>query len=298
MIAEGGQWQADWAADQALETIGFVRNGILTEAGDDYYMARVVVGNDDATALVLAKLLKNNIVVNTFCGSLRPHKELHKSGALSLVRRLIRNSDQELAILWLDLMNLARMIAYEPRGLGEDNVRILYNPDDLSSPQEAAEREQFRGHLLHPDTPYTNRRALADMITGARNTIRWYEQHMTAKTLEVLSTDLIGREVSSLRLLSGPVNIDANTQDYFQRFKKEMKSQREVEAEWHVLTKQQARQIHARFFITEGFSRNLPPLNLILAGAVDEILESDMTESDFDKWWELGLDIAAYQPSQ
>jgi hypothetical protein len=32
-------------------------------------------------------------------------------------------------------------------------------------------------------------------------------------------------------------------------------------------------------------SRNLPPLNTILAGSTGEILPSKVTAEDFDRWW-------------
>jgi hypothetical protein len=294
MIAEGGAWSPDFAADQALEMVGFVRNGALTEAGHAYYLARLVARDDDATAAVLAAPLKEHVVVNTFCGFLWAYQEVPKTGAISLIKRLTgKPDDDDLAQLWLDLMKLARLIVSERKGY----IRILYNPDDLSSPKEEAERERDRGHVLNPNTPYANRLALTKIVAGARHSIRWYEQHMAAKVLEVLHSEMVGSEVTSVRLLSGPDRIDTNTKDLFQRFQKEVKSERQVDAQWRVLTKEQAQQRHVRVFITEGFSRHLPPLNLILAGTVDEILPSDMTVKDFDEWWALGQDIAAYQPT-
>lgn len=57
MVAEGGAWHPDFASDQALEVVGLVRDGKLTEAGDRYYMARLVAHDDEATGVVLSALL-------------------------------------------------------------------------------------------------------------------------------------------------------------------------------------------------------------------------------------------------
>lgn len=42
-------------------------------------------------------------------------------------------------------------------------------------------------------------------------------------------------------------------------------------------------------------SRNLPPLNTILAGSTGEILPSELADADFDRWWADGTDLAQVQ---
>lgn len=149
-IAEGGEWMPELPSDMALEMVGFVRDGALTEAGKDYYIARIVAHDDEATAAALAALLREDVVVNTFCGYLWPHQKVPRAGAISLVKRLRRDADEDLAVLWLDLMSLARMIAYEKSGYGQGDVRILYDPTVRSSSTDDAERERVRGHVLNP----------------------------------------------------------------------------------------------------------------------------------------------------
>ena len=227
------------------------------------------------------------------CASLWSYQQVPASGAISLIKRLTAKSDDDWATLWLDLMNLARLIVYNRP---ESHIRVLYNPDELTSQEEEAKRERIRGHLINPNTPYGNVLALKEMIAGARQSIRWYEQHMPAKVLDVLYREIDGQKVTSIRLLSGPANIDIATKDEFKRFRKEMAGERGVEVQWRVLAKEQARGLHGRFFITEGYSRNLPPLNSIFEGGVDEILPSEITKQQFDEWWNLGADLDRYVP--
>ena len=111
---------------------------------------------------------------------------------------------------------------------------------------------------------------------------------LRGKVIEVLYREIDGHKVASIKLLSGPANIDIATKDEFKRFRVEMASERQVAVQWRVLTKEQARLHHGRFFITEAFSRNLPPLNSILEGGIDEILPSEISKEQFDEWWELG----------
>jgi hypothetical protein len=114
---------------------------------------------------------------------------------------------------------------------------------------------------------------------------------MPAKMLEVLHSELDGEKVKTVRLLSGPANITAQLKDDFKRFRQEMKKQRGIDVEWRVLTRRDAFGHHGRFFISEDLSRNIPPLNSIPAGSTDEILPSELTADDFDRWWADGTEI-------
>ncbi len=293
MIAEGGAWHPDFAADQSLEVVGLVRDGKLTEAGDRYHIARLVAHDDEATVVVLSVLLRQNVLVNTFCAGLWPYQRVPISGAISLVKRIRGDADDNWATFWLDLMNLARLIVYDKP---EPYVRVLYNPNELALQKDEAEREGVRGHVINPNTPYGNLLALKEMIGGARQSIRWYEQHMPAKVLNVLYREIDGQKVTSIQLLSGTANIDLGTKDEFKRFRQEMAAERQVEVRWRLLTKDDARVHHGRFFITEGYARNLPPLNSILEGSLDEILPSEITKEQFDELWDLGSDLDHYSP--
>ena len=46
----------------------------------------------------------------------------------------------------------------------------------------------------------------------------------------------------------------------------------------------------------EGLSRNIPPLNTILANSTDEILPSEVDADEFDIWWAQGEDISTFKP--
>lgn len=283
-------------ADALLSELGFIGNdGELTEAGNDYYFARWVTRKSGRSAEALADLLKNHIVPSTFCGSLWGTGGIGKKGAVSLVARITRVSDDASAKRWLELMNLARMISYNRNN---PNIRILYNPSELTPPEEGAARERSRGHVLSPETPYSNLLALRELIRSSREYIRWYEPHMPPKVLEVLIKEVDGSALDELRILSGPSHVTEDLKDEFKRFHKEMHVARGVSVAWRVLSKKEAFKRHDRFFLSEGLTRNLPPLNTILAGSTGEILDSDIDVSQFDKWWALGTDLSGFEPEQ
>jgi hypothetical protein len=208
------------------------------------------------------------------------------------LKRLTKSPDEQAARRWLNLLNQAGLVAYNRNN---PKMRVLSNPADLIPPEEQEERERERAHIISRETPYGNVLALRELIRGARGSIRWFDQHMPGKLLEVLYRELDGEKVQRVRILSGPANITEDVKKDFKRFQSEMANERHIDVEWKVLSKAEAREHHDRFFVTEGMSRNLPPLNTILTGSTGEILPSEVTEQDFDGWAAPGTDLLQFE---
>jgi hypothetical protein len=266
--------------DRILEELAFMHLGELTAKGDAYYAPLWIRQDPIAAKQALGDLLAESVVVNTFCAS-AGGQQLPLAGAVRLVKRITKSDDEHSAKRWLELMNRAGIVVYNR---SSPVVRIVGRPNELLDRDADAARERSRGHLLSPTTPYGNLLALKELVRSARGAIRWYEQHMPPKVLEVLYREMDPSVVSTVRLLSGPAHITPDSKAEFKRFQIEM-AKRKVHAEWRLLSKADAFQLHDRFFITDAISRNLPPLNTILAGSVGEILPSDVRETDFDEWW-------------
>jgi hypothetical protein len=279
-------------SDRSLRVLGLADDTGLTEPGNDYYQAEFVLHDEDAAAKALAAALKAQPTVNAFCEKLWGKGEIPVAGAVNLLKQIHHDTNDTSPKRWLEVMNRARLIVYNR---ASPRMRVLYNPGELAAPEEEAERERVKGHLLSPDTPYGNLLALRELIRAARGAIRWWEQHLPPKVLEVLYKEVDGANVSEIRLLSGPATVTADAKEDFKRFRKDMATRR-IAVEWRVVPKKEARNIHGRFFISDDLSRNIPPLNTILMGTTDEILPSDVGADDFDKWWEQGEDIAAFTP--
>jgi hypothetical protein len=263
-IAEGA---VDWSphltpSDQDLDALGLVQSdGTLTQAGNDYYFAKFVLHDHERASEALADVLQHTEVVTTFCGALWGRGEIPVRGAVSLLKRVTASQDELSAKRWLEFMNAGRFVAYN-----RPTLRVLFNPSEIASPGEEAVREKSRGHIISPTTPYGNLAAIRELVRSARGSIRWYEQHMPAKVLEVLYRQVEKGNLTDIRILSGPANIDEDLRADFKRFRAEMKKQRGIEVEWRVLSPKESFKHHDRHFLSEGIARNLPPLNSILAG--------------------------------
>lgn len=292
-IAEGAEPNSSKVRqDQILSDLGLIDRNGLTPEGERLYMAMYVTQDREAAGEALGDVFKRQPVVHALLEALWPIGTAPVSGAVNMLKRLTRHQNEQYARRWLNVLNTAGLVAYNHNN---PSVRVLFNPGELVPPAEDEERERERAHLLSRDTPYGNLMALRELLRAARRSIRWWEQHMPAKVLEVLYRELGGGNVQTVRLLSGPANVSQDLKDDFKRFRSEMKKQRGVEVEWCVLTRQEAFEHHDRFFITEGMSRNLPPLNTILAGSTGEILPSELTAGDFDRWWSGGTELAQFQ---
>lgn len=289
----GGAFLDD-PADAVLVGLGLVDDsGALTESGHDYYLANSVRQDPEAMSAALAALLRPNPVVNAFCGLLWGVGDVPVTGAVSLLKRLTREGSDHSAKRWLELMNRARLIAYNRK---QPALRVVFNPDELVSPDEDALRERDKGHVVAPETPYGNLLALRELLRASRGFLYWYEQHMGPKVLEVLYRELAKGTVQTVRLLSGPANVDADAKADYKRFIREMNTRRAIQCEWRVLPKKEAQLHHDRFLFTEGIRRNLPPLNLILQGSTGEILPSEVTIDDFNEWWSKGQALTTFSP--
>jgi hypothetical protein len=293
-IAEGIEAThiGDELGDDALVALGLVKeSGELTEAGDDYYVARHVRQDSDAAADALGVLMRRSPIATAFCAKLWGVGEIPVTGSVSLLKRLTREGSDNSAKRWLELMNRGRLIAYNRK---QPMLRVGFNPDELVSPEEDAARERHKGHVVAPDTPYGNLLSLRELLRASRGFLYWYEQHMDKKVLEVLYRELAKGTVSTVHLLSGPAHADADAKADYKRFTREMKARRDIDCEWRILSKKEAQLHHDRFFFSEDIRRNLPPLNLILQGSTGEILPSDLTVGDFEEWWAEGDDLRTF----
>jgi len=276
--------------DGLLESLGLINDAGLTDVGTRLYMARFVLMDSDQEAATIAELLKGLPEVNGFCEALWAIGEIQVDGAVNLIRRLTPADPIEAKRL-LELMSRGRLITYNRKN---PKMRVLYNPRALVGGAEETQGEKLRSHLLAPETRFGNLLSLREMLRAARSWIRWYELHMPGKVMEVLYREIESGNVADIRILSGPANVTNDLKADFALFRVEMKKKRGIEVEWRVLSKPEAQKHHDRFFLSEGLSRNLPPLNSILMGTTGEILPSNLTVAAFDLLWNDGTKLEEF----
>lgn len=293
-VAESGGTEANGGDVDRLQELGLVPNldrTKLTPRGERYWKAKFVLEDTKEAKAALVDILKDHPVVTAFCAALWGAGDRPVVGALRLVRQLTKSADDVANRRWLALMNSAGLIVYNQK---YPTLKVVYNPNELAPAEVAEEREKTSGHVLSPDRPYGNLLALRSVLRAAADFLWWYEPHMPQKVLEVLYGELDGAKVKDVRILSGGANITDVAKGDFERFAKEMKQERGIEAQWRVLDKGETFMRHDRIILSTDQAKNLPPLNTILAGSVGEILPSDINPADFEEWWKLGSDLKAF----
>ncbi len=137
---------------------------------------------------------------------------------------------------------------------------------------------------LHPDRPFSNDLAIRRVVRRLRGNVLWYEQHMDRKALEILTEELPIGEVDELRLMSGPANLSSRTKKAFERFSSELGRQG-MACDWRVIPAERSRALHPRVIADDSQTFEVPPLNSVLAGAVDSIRASEIPMETFEKAW-------------
>ena len=168
--------------------------------------------------------------------------------------------------------------------IGDKGPQILLN---ATAPSGVPENDE-RGQVILPGRGYDNRLAVYRLVRSASTYLYWYERHMERKVLEILSAEL--QPSVDVRLLSGRVKVDQLPQlrQDFKAFRKQMEA-RQCRVQWRVWD--EARPPHGRFIMTDSGAWNVPPLNTILKGDLDEILPSTQGPSDFEELWVKGIDL-------
>ena len=154
-------------------------------------MAKFVTQDREAAGEALAVVLVRQPIIYALLEKLWPVGTVATSGAINLLRRLTRSQDEQAARRWLNVLNQAGLVAYNR---ANPKMRVMSNPADLVPPEEQEERERERAHIISRETPYGNVLALRELIRGARGSIRWFDQHMPRKVLEMLYRELNRRE--------------------------------------------------------------------------------------------------------
>ncbi len=181
----------------------------------------------------------------------------------------------------------------EESGLLEDNFErfLRYRAKKIRDKlhQVSGEEEIFTGGDITPEQPFTNEMHIRNVIRQAKSYIYWEDKYFTRRGLEFLAQDLDTEDVNEVRILTGTEQTDHNLRKEFKKFKEEMEN-KGVDAEMHIMSKEDIRKIHDRWILDENRAFNIPSINTIGRGQHTEITETSSRPS-FDEWWAKSTDI-------
>jgi hypothetical protein len=255
----------------------------LSPAGQAYFRARFI--DDDlatAKALLRTQLLKACPEASAVAQSFANRPGAPRSVAELVLRNQGYGEDltsRRLGSL-LALMSWAEVIDYSKR---EAEFRVLANPmadDDL--PQSI---------FISPETPWTNRKRLEQIISAADGYLYWLDKHFLPPGLDCLGTAIDGDQIDRVRVLS--LELEESKSRRARRAYRDLGRElavRTVDFEWRFIDSKHIRDTHDRWIISASRAWNVPNLNAILSGQHSEISETgnrDNLLQMFERAWDL-----------
>jgi GTPase SAR1 family protein len=257
-------------------------------ADSDRWRTGVVLKFEDNVALVRADVQDKKIFISVsgplefqrpFLAVLRSHlNDLHRAiSKLAPIEMVPLPQFPDVVVPYEELRVLERQgIRTLPKVIGSEaiqfNVRALLNGVDAVRP--------LSGGVIRPEEPYSNVIRLRTILRASENYIFWVDLHFSARALEEIAASLDPSAVQTVKILSGPANLNDRARRDFARFQTEL-SRQNVSAEWRVLEDF----THDRFIITSDACYNVPPINSLLRGSYSEILPTP-NRPPFEEWWE------------
>lgn len=154
------------------------------------------------------------------------------------------------------------------------------------------------GTLISPDTPYRNKRLLAELVGSAKSRLWWFDPHLNRAALAFAYDRAALGSVTQVRLLSGGRSeLTVATIDDYARFKRELNG-RSIEVEWRtILDRDEFNEKHDRWIRADDELWNVPPFTAVMQGKYGSLV-ADPNDVPLDEWWQEGTEISAVKPGE
>ena len=144
-------------------------------------------------------------------------------------------------------------------------------------------------NLLFPGKPFSNKKAVRDVISSCEKYIYWVDKYFSKTGLDWLSEALNTNKVKKIRILMLPEKVDNKFTSLSNDLNKELKADG-VKFEIRGITdKKLSSDIHDRWIISDNLCYNMPSTDTIARGQYSE-LKKTTNFPPFDKWWRKSQD--------
>ncbi len=144
--------------------------------------------------------------------------------------------------------------------------------------------------LLSPGKPFSNKKAIRDVISSCEKYIYWVDKYFSRAGLDWLSESLNTSKVKGIKILMSPEKVDEKFVSLYKDLKKELKSYG-VECELRVIIDNKLNaNIHDRWIISENMCYNMPSTDTIARGQYSEVKRT-ANFPPFDEWWGKSKDV-------
>lgn len=278
---EYSQGERDSLSDSAstfLRRLNFIdEDNEISGLGERYRDSRFIFEDGNAELILRDQLLSLESI-RELCQAFYGQETTRKNVEIFLKSKTDIKGDTAIGRLLL-LLNDIDIVDYSKR-----TGSVKFTAEDLV---EAEGQESYR---VTTRTPYSNIKRLRRCLRECSGSISWVDKHFSKKGLEPLSDEIVGDDVTSIRILCGHGNVNVSLRNDFKRFAEEMDN-RGVNAELRVILGEGTyHEIHDRWIISDTASWNVLPIDALYQNQEGEIHKTDEIVP-FDEWWSDASDI-------
>ena len=150
--------------------------------------------------------------------------------------------------------------------------------------------KQADAKLLSPQTPFSNKKAVRDVIASCEGYIYWVDKYFSRAGLDLLAESLNNKKVKDIRILMLPDKTNEKFLSLYKDFKKEFKHYG-INCRLRFITnKKLKRDIHDRWIISKNLCYNMPSTDTIARGQFSEVKRTK-NFPPFNLWWRKSKDV-------
>ena len=138
--------------------------------------------------------------------------------------------------------------------------------------------------LLSPGKPFSNKKAIRDIISSCEKYIYWVDKYFSRAGLDWLSESVNAGNVKEIRILMSLEKADKKFLSLYKDLKEELKNDG-IGCELRIISDNKLNaDIHDRWIISENLCYNMPSTDTIARGQYSEVKRT-ANFPPFDEWW-------------
>jgi len=144
--------------------------------------------------------------------------------------------------------------------------------------------------LLSPGKPFSNKKAIRDVINSCEKYIYWVDKYFSRAGLDWLSESLNTSKVKGIKILVSSEKVNEKFISLYKDLREELKNDG-VQCELRVIIDNKLKAaIHDRWIISENLCYNMPSTDTVARGQYSEVKRTP-NFPPFDEWWDKSKDI-------
>ena len=144
--------------------------------------------------------------------------------------------------------------------------------------------------LLSPGKPYSNKKAVRDVIGSCEKYVYWVDKYFSKAGLDWLSESLNTGKVKNIKILMSSEKLDDKFVSLYKDLREELKNDG-VKCELRVIIDSKLKaDIHDRWIISENLCYNMSSTDTVARGQYSEVKRTP-NFPPFNEWWDKSKDI-------